>query len=227
MATSLAKATELGFAEFASSLISETLNAVVASLLTQEKQAAQLEQQALSTPEDYAKENLTDNIVRAEIIRLFPSSAETDKSAVDTGQIYTNIKGVGESPAIYSKTGYRMTKADVETSLGKNVITANGYNHIFAAERLTLAKQHLGILKVVIARGIPRVYVDNGHISSKLTLRFEADTSTSTSTIGSRIAGVGIRKIMAQPVSANRPEYLSLNADILSEVEITFKTVTP
>jgi hypothetical protein len=227
MATSLAKATELGFAEFASSLISETLNAVVASLLTQEKQAAQLEQQALSTPEDYAKENLTDNIVRAEIIRLFPSSAVTDKSAVDTGQIYTNIKGVGESPAIYLKTGYQMTKADVEAGLGKTVITANGYNHIFAAARLTLAKQHLGILKVVIARGIPRVYVDNGHISSKLTLRFEADDSSSTSTTGSRIAGVGIRKIIAQPVNANRPEFLTLKADVLSEVEITFKTVVP
>jgi hypothetical protein len=33
----------VGFAEFASTLISETLNAVVTSILTQEKQAAQLE----------------------------------------------------------------------------------------------------------------------------------------------------------------------------------------
>jgi hypothetical protein len=41
MATSLATASEMGFAEFASTLISETLNAVVTSILTQEKQLAQ------------------------------------------------------------------------------------------------------------------------------------------------------------------------------------------
>jgi hypothetical protein len=228
MATSLAKATELGFAEFASSLISETLNAVVTSILTQEKQVAQLQQQALSSPEDYAKENLTDDIVRTELIRLFPSAAGADKSSVDAGQIYTNIRGIGESPAIYNRTGYQMTKADVETGEGKTVITANGYNHILAAEKLTLAKQHLNLLKTVMARGIPRVYVDNGHITSKLTLRFEADsTATASSTTGARIAGTGIGRIYAQPVSANRPEYLSLQADVLSEVEITFKTVIP
>lgn len=90
MATSLAKATELGFAEFASTLISETLNAVVTSILTQKKQAAQLEQQALLTPEEYAAENLTDDIVKAEVIRLFPSSGVVDKSGVDAGELYAS-----------------------------------------------------------------------------------------------------------------------------------------
>jgi hypothetical protein len=229
MATSLAKSTELGFAEFASTLISETLNAVVTSILTQEKQVAQLEQQALLTPEEYAAENLTRDIVRAEVIRLFPSTTAgvSDKSSVDAGEPYVNGRETVESPAIYNKTGYKITKDDLTVSGGKTVLSSNGYAHILAATKLALARQHLGILKTVVARGIPRVYVDNGHITSKLTLRFEADTTAATSTsTGSRIAG-GIRKIFAQPVSANRPEYLSLNTDILSEVEITFKTVVP
>ncbi len=228
MATSLAKATELGFAEFASTLISETLNAIVISILTQEKQTAQLEQQALLSPEEYAKENLADDIVRAEVIRLFPTQAGADKSAVDAGEPYMNNRENAESPAIYMKTGYKMTKGDVAASQGKTVITSAGYARIFAAVRLTLAKQHLAVLKTVIARGIPRVYVDNGHIKSKLTLRFEANTTATTpSTTGSKIAGVTLPKIIAQPVSANRPEFLTLKADVLSEVEITFKTVVP
>ncbi len=227
MATSLAKNTELGFAEFASTLISETLTAVVTSILTQERQAAQLEQQALLSPQDYAKENLSDDVVRAEIIKLFPSS--TGKSAVDAGEPYTNTKDAGESPLVFNKIGYSITKADLTIKDGKTVISPAGYTNVLAATRTTLAIQHLNVLKAVVARGIPRVYVDNGHITSKLTLRFEADTAAATanSMTGSRIAGAGIRKIIAQPINANRPEYLTLKADVLSEVSITFKTVVP
>jgi hypothetical protein len=219
----------MGFAEFASTLISETLNAVVTSILTQEKQAAQLAQQATLTPEEYASENLTDDIVRAEVLRLFPSATDATVSMVDAGQPYSNIKGASESPAIFRKISYRMVRSDVIIE-GKTTITTTGYAHIFAATKTALAQQHLAILKTILARGIPRVYVDNGHILSKLTLSFQADTTTSTttpSTTGARIAGTGIRRITAQPVSANRPEYLSLKTDVLSEVEITFKTVVP
>jgi type II secretory pathway pseudopilin PulG len=226
MATSLAKATELGFAEFASTLISETLNAIVTSILTQEKQAAQLEQQAQLSIEEYAAENLTDEIVRAEVIRLFPSSiGAVDKSSVDAGEPYS--RETEERPNIYNKTGYKISKGDLTVNQGKAVIGSVGYTHIFAATKVVLAKQHLSILKTVVARGIPRVIVDNGHITSKLTLRVEADTTTTSSTTGSKIAGTGIRKLFAQPVNPNRPEYLTLKADVLSEVEITFKTVVP
>jgi hypothetical protein len=229
MAASTAKSVEIGFAEFASTLISETLTAVVTSMLTQEKQAAQLEQQAQLSAEEYAKENLTDDIVRAEILRLFPSSSgNADKSTVDAGEPYANNKEKGESPPILSKIGYRLAKGDLTVNMGKTVISTAGYNNISAAARSVLALQHLAVIKTVVSRGIPRVYVDNGQITSKLTLRFEANsTASSTSTTGSKIAGVGIRKIVAQPVNTNRPEFLSLKADVLSEVQITFKTVVP
>ncbi|MGD6934629.1 MAG: hypothetical protein ACQCN5_10525 [Candidatus Bathyarchaeia archaeon] len=231
MATSIAKATELGFAEFASTLISETLNAVVTSILTQEKQAAELEKQTLLSPEEYAKENLTDEIVRAEIMRLFPSSTgKEEKSAVDVGEPYTVSKETGESPAINEKTGYKIAKTDVTPST-QNMLYINqtGYNNIYSAVRLTLAAQHLALLRQVIARGIPRVYVDNGHIKSKLMLRLEnqSPATTKAATTGSRIASLSLPKLIAQPVNATKPEYLTLKADVLSEVEITFKTVVP
>jgi hypothetical protein len=229
MATSTVTSTELGFAEFASTLISETLNAVVTSILTQEKQAAQLEAQAQQSAEQYAKENLADELVRQEVIRLFPYSADNpEKSAVDAGEPYSKTKDGQESPAIYSTVGYQITRGDLTVGKGKTVLSATGYANIAAATRLILAQQHLDIIKTVVARGIPRVYVDNGHIKSKLNLRFEAGTQqASASTTGSKIAALGIRKIYAQPVSANKPEFLTLKADVLSEVEITFKTVVP
>jgi len=231
MAASIAKSTELGFAEFASTLISETLNAVVTSILTQEKQAAELEQQTLLSPQEYAKENLTDEIIRAEILRLFPSSSgKEDKSSVDVGEFYVVSKETGESPAIQQKIGYTITKTDVTANTQNRLyINQTGYNNIYEAIKLTLATQHLSLLRQVIARGIPRVYVDNGHIKSKLMLRLETQTvtDTKTATTGSRIAALGVRKLIAQPVNATKPEFLTLKADVLSEVEITFKTVVP
>jgi hypothetical protein len=225
MATSLVKTTEIGFAEFASSLISETLSAVVTSMLNQEEQVTKLQQQTLLSPEQYAKENLTDEMVRNEIIRLFPT--EKGKSEVDAGEPYTTGKDTKENPAIYDKIGYKLTKGDFTAINGKTFITSAGYGHIFDATRLFLAAQQLSIIRTVIARGIPRVYVDHGHITSKLSLRFETNTTTTTtSTLPFKI-NVGVPKIIAQPVNANRPEYLSLKADVLSEIEITFKTVIP
>ena len=230
MATSIAQATELGFAEFASTLISETLNAIITSILIQEKQAAQLEQQAKSTPEAYAAENLTDDLVRAEVIRLFPSATNAEnKSSVDVGEPYINGKEAEESPAIFSKIGYKITKEDVTGQRGKILITDTGYRNIFAAAKLTLARQQLAVIIAVVARGIPRVYVDNGHITSKLTLRFETNTTApkTVASTGAKIAGLSLRKVFAQPVNPNRPEFLTLKTDVLSEVEITFKTVVP
>ncbi len=229
MATSLARASELGFAEFAASLISETLNAIVTSILTQEKQAAELERQALLAPEDYANENLTVDMVRSEVLRLFPSTTgAADKSSVDAGEPYSRGKEGEETPAIYSKVGYRIGKTDLTVTQGKATFNSTGYTHICEATKLALARQHLAVLKTVIARGIPRVIVDNGHISSKLTLRLEEGTTApAANTTGSRIAAAGMRKLIAQPVNPNHPEFLTLKTDVLGEVEITFKTVTP
>ncbi len=71
-------------------------------------------------------------------------------------------------PVFTLKTGYKITKGDVTVTTGETVFTTAGYTNITAAIRLALANQHLAILKTVVTRGIPRVYVDNGHITSKV-----------------------------------------------------------
>jgi hypothetical protein len=235
MATSIVKSVELDFAEFASTLISETLNAVITSMLTQEKQVAELEQQVLLSPEQYAKEYLPDELVRAEILRFFPSnSGREEQSSVDIGEPYTTNGENDESPMINKKTGYTIIPQDLDTiatnnKISQTVINQTGYGHIYAAVRLTLASQHLAVFRQIVKRGIPRVYVTEGHIKSKLTLRFEDQMSSNTTplTAGPKIASLGIRRLFVQPVNATKPEILTLNADILSEIEVTFKTVIP
>jgi len=229
--TDTLRSVELGFAEFASTLISETLNAVITSMLTQEKQVAELEQQVMLSAEQYAKENLPDELVREEILRLFPSnSGRDDQSSVDIGEPYTKSGENDEFPMINNKVGYAITPQDLDTiptnnNFSQTVINQTGYGHIYAAVRLTLAAQHLAVFRQIVKRGVPRVYVTEGHIKSKLTLRFE-NKKEIPQTIDP-IPRLGLRSIFVQPVSASKPEILTLNADILSEIEVTFKTVIP
>lgn len=249
--TSIVKEVELDFAEFASTLISETLKAVISSILTQERQVAELEQQAMLTPEEYANEQLTDELIRAEIMRLFPSNdGVANESSVDVGEPYTLSVAAGEFPSIRKKVGYTIIDGDlnffkdlsvstVNEMLDNNsvphglaVISETGYNHIYSATRLMLAIQHLAVLRQTIKRGIPRVYVNDGYIKSKLMLKLESQVSeeqtpTDAQTAPSSPVLLRSRRLIAQPVSTTRTEFLTLSADILSEVEISFKTVVP
>ncbi|MDR2203548.1 MAG: hypothetical protein LBE76_04510 [Nitrososphaerota archaeon] len=234
MATSIVKSIELDFAEFASTLISDTLTAIITTAIAQEKQIAELEQEAMLTPQEYAKDQLTDNLIREEILRLFPSNAG-GKSSVDKGEPYTGsittlnsksqneLSSINEEeyPLINKKTGYIVTNNDIVKTSDKFLITDTGYKNIFEAVKIAIANKHLSVLRQMFKRGIPRVYVNNGHIKSKLTLNFEQTTiTTATKT-------VGLPRFTVQPIKATDPAILTLSGDVLSEIEISFKTVIP
>ena len=124
-----------------------------------------------------------------------------------------------------------MEKNDVTKSEGGFVISDNGYKHIFEAVKLELARQQLDALRRTVSRGIPRVYVDHGHITAKLLLRLEEAPETAppkpSVPPSLKTVSTAFRKVMVQSVNVNKPEFLSLKADVLSEIEITFKTVVP
>ncbi|MCL2642490.1 MAG: hypothetical protein FWD52_03110 [Candidatus Bathyarchaeota archaeon] len=239
MATSLDKSIELDFAEFTSTLISETLSAIITSTLTQEKQAAQLEQQLALSPEEYAKENLTKEHIETEIAQLFPPTTNGKKSSIEIGEPYTLNEETGETPAINKKIGYTITREDIsEVKRSDNqiqkVINPTGYNHIYEATKKTISTQQLELIKQIVTRGIPRVYINDGHIKTKLLLRLENQTPTNTNNNSNNINATTkanilnkLRRLVVQPVNATKPEFLTLNADILSEIEITFKVITP
>jgi hypothetical protein len=83
------------------------------------------------------------------------------------------------------------------------------------AVRLALARQQRGLLQTVLERGLPRLLVDHGRVSARLM--FSVDETGDSS---------GGLRLRATPVQARSPEFLRLQTNITSEVEISFKTVS-
>jgi hypothetical protein len=94
------------------------------------------------------------------------------------------------------------------------------------ALRLALAREQRGLLQAVLARGLPRVVVDHGRVSARLM--FSMDEGRTTTPEGGRaLPGLGpVPRLRATPVHARHPEFLRLQTQVTSEVEITFKTVS-
>lgn len=229
MGNGTSRLSELGFSEFVSLLVTETLDAVIASLQEQEKRVVELQQSLFYTPAEFGKRYLTDEIVRAEILRLFPSPEGTEgKSAVDAGASYQPAREKqNEVPPIFEMTGYRMAKGDWEKLIKEIVITQKGYENIANAVRESLASSQIESLRVLTARGLPRVYVDNGHIKAKLNFRLEEQENKTSSKSASLINKPVGGRLFIQPINTRGPEFLTLKADVTSEVEVTFKTIVP
>ena len=227
MPDSVVSRAELGFAEFVALLITETLEAVVNSLLEQEKRATQLEQSLRQTPKEVGKQ-LTEDEVRAEIVRLFPDAKGREgKSAIDAGEPYSAAsESAEENPPVLNRTGYHMEEADSEQRQGQVSFGKRGYESILGTVRTNLAFQQLDCLRTLLTKGVPRVYVDNGKISAKLTMRYGEPTEEKPKTsIFGKTKVPFMRRMFVQPVTITKPEFLTLRTDIVSEVEITFKTV--
>lgn len=90
------------------------------------------------------------------------------------------------------------------------------------ALRLALAREQRALLQTVVDRGLPRIAVDHGRVSARLLFSVDRGGVPATA-----LPGVprGPR-LLAMPVHARSPEFLRLQTDITSEVEITFKTVS-
>ena len=115
MPDNLPKPTELGFADFVSQLITETLHAIVTSSIQQEKQIKELEDSMALDIDEFAERFITEEMVRDDILRIFPSTKE-GISSVDHGSDYAPKNGNGEeNPSIYSLIGYSMSAGDFET----------------------------------------------------------------------------------------------------------------
>lgn len=94
--------------------------------------------------------------------------------------------------------------------------------------RVALARDKQQLLQAMLARGLPRVLVDHGRVNAKITLSLDEGTaSPAAATRASALpTGLATRRLRVAPVHVRGPEFLRLKADITSEIDITFKTVT-
>lgn len=91
--------------------------------------------------------------------------------------------------------------------------------------RLELAQAQRALLQATLARGLPRLLVDHGRVSARLM--FSIDESAGAASAAPLLSRVGMApRLRVMPVQARGPEFLRLQTNITSEVEITFKTVT-
>jgi hypothetical protein len=231
MSTQSTKPSDMQFAEFTGQLISETFMAVVQSMLQQEKEIREMESMALMELEDLARIAVTDDMVRAEVLRLFPSrTGQENQSAVDPEVPYLSAQqDRKEDPPVFLLTGYQITKGDIEKDpVGRGYrITDLGYGHIAWAVRLLIALIYRQGLLSTVQRGIPRIYVDHGRVNTKLTFTLTDRKQGNPSQKPSLFKGaVRLPGLAVRPVSNKTPEFLGLRVDVIGEVEITFKTIS-
>jgi hypothetical protein len=232
--------TEMGFAEFTAKLIAEMFEAIVTSQTDQEHQISDLIGAAELTLKEFAKRYITDDDVHIELARLFPSDEPDQPHAIFSGGPYTpNDVDVAESPALESTLGVVLERTDFRVSRqrGPAALNTSGVKLVRLATRMRLAEGRLAALRAVIGRGIARTIVDSGRINAKIS--FEVVRAE-----GPKPANRTARSVTAPGMSAALPQDLSLvrlvvrqaderapqtrnaRANVLGEVEITFKTIT-
>lgn len=156
------KIPEIGLAEFVSTLIRETFDAILTSQEEQSVKLAQIHALADSAPEDVATEFLTSEEIDLGMKRFFPLS-EDPYCSVFVGAKYDPEPN--EEPAVYNLTGYKILDGDVAG--GK--FTVQGFNAIKSQVMLMLAAEKLHQIRQMIRNGIPRIQVDNGKILAKVS----------------------------------------------------------
>lgn len=234
MPPAVTKPAEVGFAEFTAQLISETFQAVVRSLVQQEKEVMDMERITALEPADFARLYITDDILRAEIIRLFPSKeGKETESSIDPGSLYTlQDEKQAEDPPVFILTGYRITGKDVEKDreTGNLKISKIGYAHIKESIQSMLAASYRDTLLLMFQKGVPRVMVDHGKINTKLSFYLtnviEKGEETKPNLPATFISKPSLPRLTVKPVSNRTPEFLGLKVDVIGEVEITFKTIS-
>lgn len=162
---------DLGFTEFVSALLSEVLESVVSNQVQQEQRRGELLEAASLDPEAFAALHIGDAEVEGYLAQLFPASAGDRPHDAASGTPYRPGEGdQDEQPPYAERLGVRLTSADVSTETGR--LLARGARRLAAAARQRLAEQQVAAARDLVESGIPRVQVDGGRITARVT--FEA-----------------------------------------------------
>jgi hypothetical protein len=245
---------ELGFAEFVTTLIAETFASVVSAQTDQEQRHAELIAAAEADVETFARTSVDDTAVDAALAQLFPDAEHEHAARIDAPYRPADPDaGITEEPPFEERLGVNLERDDYVLS-DNSRLKPSGVEKIRAAAALRIAAQQQVLLRETMRRGIPRVLVDSGHVTAKLTFSISptqpaAEPAPPTgarnlivpleplSRIGfirtSRLEEIGhlrpevldrVRLVVRQ-ADERAPETARLRADVFGEVEVTFKTV--
>jgi hypothetical protein len=243
---------DLGFTEFVSSLLSEVLSSIVAAQSEQDQRVAELITLAELTFEEF-EEQLADEDVESYLASVFPPSDESRPHDAVSGSPYRPAGDDGsERPPFERVLGVTFDNRDFNADRG--TLLARGSRKVRDAARSQLARSQHGTVQALVAQGIPRVLVDAGRISAKLTFealqyREEPAGGDAPATAGmaegaligahdvvmiGRLPLTNVAAVLPQVLrdvrmrvraADDRKEGTSTRTNVYGEVELTFKTI--
>lgn len=232
---------EMGFAEFAASLIEETFAAITAAGIDQQAALDRLATEARLDPERYAETRLTYTEVSSELGRVFPEwQGRPYRVEVDAPYQPPDDRHA-ENPPFAAALGVTLERTDYVAGRAGVRLRDSAAAKIRSAAALRLAEARLAALQGLLRQGSPQVVVDAGNIKARLVFRVVRLEDTDRPDIRDRlvtplrplsaIGGIsrpdlaGLRFTVRQ-ASDRAPQSSQLSADVFGEVELHFKTVT-
>jgi hypothetical protein len=241
MAEPIMSPVELGFSEFVSKLIADTFEAILSSTYSQEENWDKIRELLSHDLETFTDLTIDDETLYAEIVRLFPGEEE-GTSIVKDEQYRTAdpARNITEKPPIEYYTGFQPKR---------NKLSEKDVNEIYRIVRNQLGQKHYEILSTVLSKGTTKVIVDAGKISAKLNFEIyqTAETDNNSSAVsaaeiprekiiikqklpifGGLSKPVELRNVhfLVKPPNDSTPQSSQIKANVYSEVEIQFKTVS-
>lgn len=213
-------------AEFFAKIVLDAFDGVRESMRLQEERQAEIAAAASLNGAEFAQLTVSDEELKSELVRLFPSPDRPH--GIYVGATYRSAleEGETESPPLRALTGIQLERADYVRPRGSAsfVLTETAVEKVLDAVRTRLGAQSQSVLRAALARGVPRLVVDSGKIGAKISLTLQSMAQSSA-----KAAFVVPRRdarLLVRMIDDRAPQNQQLRVDILSELEVTFKTVT-
>jgi hypothetical protein len=187
------------------------------SLRLQEERSAEIVAAASLDPNEFAQQQVTNDQVNHELAQLFPPARKGQLHAIFEGAPYQpDIGDNEESPPIAALLGVQLEASDYRMQRSKLfVLSSSAIDKVRAAVQQRLGAASQNALRTVVSRGLPHVVVDSGSISVSLALTLESPPTRHMSP-----------RVVARTIDDRSPHNQQLRVDILSRLEVRFKTTS-
>lgn len=215
-------------AEFIAKIVLDVSDGVNGALRLQEERQVEMAASASLDPLEFARLAVSEEELDRELARLFPGADAQHAHSVYVGAPYYPAlrEGDNESPPFQALLGIKLERNDYVRSRGSKifVLGKTAVEKIRGAVHARLGAESQNILRSALGRGVPRVIVDSGKARAKITLSLEAAVRYSLG--AANMISVKGARLLVRMVDDRAPQNQQLRVDNLSELEITFKTVT-
>lgn len=215
-------------AEFFAKIMLDAFDGVREAMSLQEERQMEIAAAASLDEAEFAQLTVADEDLDRELARLFPSPDRQRPHGIYVRAPYRPAlkEGEAESPPLQALTGIQLERADYTRPRGTEnfVLTRTAVEKVRSAVRARLGAQSQGVLRAALARGIPRLAVDSGRIGVKISLTLQS--AAQPSAMASLVVSRSDARLLVSMIDDRAPQNQQLRVDILSELEITFKTVT-